>query len=123
MLLFKVHLLMLIFPFLGCEHADSSKASTEDSGLASYYADFFHGRLTASGAVYDSTLLTAAHRDLPFGQKVKVTNPANNKSVTVIINDRGPFVKARIIDLSKSAARRLEMIHEGVVQVDIELLD
>ncbi len=112
-------LFVWVFSLTGC----ASVPTAHDAGLASYYADFFHGKLTASGAPYDSTLLTAAHRDLPFGQKVRVTNLTNNRTVDVIINDRGPFVKQRIIDLSKSAARELEMLQDGVVKVEIALID
>ena len=67
--------------------------------------------------------MTAAHRELPFGQKVLVTNLSNNRTVEVTINDRGPYVQKRIIDLSKSAAKELQMLHEGVVKVEIALID
>ena len=92
-------------------------------GKASYYADKFEGRLTASGAKYKHTKLTAAHKLLPFGTKVKVTNLDNNKTVIVEINDRGPFVSGRIIDLSKSAAKKLDFIHAGITEVSIEVVD
>ena len=115
----KFWLIFWVLPFAGCD----TEPPTHDAGLASYYADFFHGKLTASGAPYDSTLLTAAHRDLPFGQKVRVKNLSNNRTVDVVINDRGPFVKQRIIDLSKSAARELQMLQDGVVKVEIALID
>ena len=92
-------------------------------GKASYYADKFEGRLTASGVKYKHSKLTAAHRLLPFGTKVKVINLANNKSVIVEINDRGPFVSGRIIDLSKSAAEKLDFIHDGIAEVTVEVVD
>jgi rare lipoprotein A len=92
-------------------------------GKASYYADKFEGRLTASGVKYKHSKMTAAHRLLPFGTKVKVTNLSNNKSVEVEINDRGPFVAGRIIDLSKSAAEKLDFIHAGIAEVSIEVID
>ncbi len=92
-------------------------------GKASYYADKFEGRLTASGVKYKHSKLTAAHRQLPFGTKVKVTNLANNKTVIVEVNDRGPFVAGRIIDLSKSAAEKLDFIHAGIVEVSVEVVD
>lgn len=92
-------------------------------GKASYYADKFHGKKTASGEIYDHSKKTAAHLTLAFGTKVRVTNQANKKSVVVIINDRGPFVKGRIIDLSKSAAEKLKFIDEGIVDVKIEVLN
>ncbi len=92
------------------------------TGKASYYADKFHGRPTASGEKYDKRALTAAHRTLDFGTKVKVTNLSNGKSVTVRINDRGPFVEGRIIDLSSAAADKIDMKTAGVVNVKVEIL-
>ncbi len=91
-------------------------------GIASFYADKFVGRTTASGEKYKHNKLTAAHKTLPFGTKVKVTNLSNKKSVVVIINDRGPFVKGRIIDLSKSAAKKLDFINQGITKVKIKVL-
>lgn len=93
-----------------------------DSGFASYYGDGFDGRKTASGAIFDKNKLTAAHRTLPFGTKVLVTNMRNGKSVTVVINDRGPFKGGRIIDLSEGAARQIDMIQSGVVPVEIKII-
>ena len=90
-----------------------------DKGLASWYGNKFHGRKTASGEIYDMHKLTAAHRTLPFGTIVKVTNRKNNKSVVVRITDRGPFVRGRIIDLSYGAAAQIDMINEGLVPVKI----
>ncbi len=92
-------------------------------GKASFYANKFEGRTTASGEKYWHSKLTAAHRTLPFNTRVKVTNLANNQTVVVRINDRGPFVKDRLIDLSKSAARKLDFIKEGVANVKIEVLE
>jgi rare lipoprotein A len=91
-------------------------------GLASYYADSFHGRKTASGEMFDRGALTAAHRTLPFGTRVRVTNQDNRKSVVVRITDRGPFVKGRVIDLSPAAARQIDMIRAGIVPVELEVL-
>lgn len=85
--------------------------------MASYYADKFQGRRTANGEIYRKGRRTGASRDIPFGTKVKVTNLQNGKQVKIRINDRGPFVKGRIIDLSKKAAKRLHMIQDGVVRV------
>ncbi len=82
--------------------------------MASYYADKFDGRKTASGAIFRQNKLTAAHRTLPFGTKVKVKNIHNGKTVKVTINDRGPFVQGRTIDLSKKAARKIGMLQQGV---------
>ena len=91
-------------------------------GQASYYADKYHGRPTASGERFDNGQLTAAHRTLPFGTKVRVTNLVNGRSVVVRVNDRGPFVTGRIIDLSQAAAKRIDMVRAGVVRVRVEPL-
>ena len=88
-------------------------------GKASYYADFFDGRLTSNGEIFSQDSLTCAHRTLPFGTYLKVTNPKNNQEVIVRVNDRGPFIDGRVIDLSRAAAEQLDMIHAGVVRVDI----
>ncbi len=95
---------------------------SQTKGKGSYYADKFEGRKTASGEVYRANKSTAAHKTLPFGTMVKVTNLANNKSVIVRINDRGPFTKGRIIDLSKSAAKKLDGIRAGIIDVKIEVI-
>lgn len=99
-----------------------SLAAPIEKGLASFYDDSFHGRQTASGEKYDRNLLTAAHKTLPFGTKVKIVNPANNKSVEVVINDRGPYIKGRIIEISKKAAQELDIVKLGVAQVEITVL-
>ena len=91
-----------------------------ETGEASWYGQPFHGRTTASGERYDMNQLTAAHKTLPFGTVVTVTHLGNGRSVTVRINDRGPFVKQRIIDLSRAAARKLGMVEAGVARVRVE---
>lgn len=88
-------------------------------GKASYYADFFDGRLTSNGEIFRQDSLTCAHRTLPFGTYLKVTNPKNSQEVIVRVNDRGPFIDGRVIDLSRAAAEQLDMIDAGVVRVDI----
>ncbi len=93
------------------------------TGKASFYADKFEGRTTASGEKYKHNKLTAAHKTLPFGTKIRVTNVANNKSVEVVVNDRGPYVDGRIVDLSKSAAEKLEFINLGLADVKLEVVD
>lgn len=98
-------------------------ASPLGSGVASYYGRRFHGRLTANGERFDMHALTAAHRTLPFGSLVRVTNPRNGRQVTVRINDRGPFVGNRTIDLSRAAARQIGLISRGHGRVELELLD
>jgi peptidoglycan lytic transglycosylase len=97
-------------------------AAAQD-GLASWYGGKFHGRLTSSGEVFNTNELTAAHRTLPFGTVVKVTNLDNGKSVLVKINDRGPFVGGRIIDLSRAAAVQLGMIDSGVAHVSLHIVE
>ena len=92
-----------------------------ETGIASWYGIPYHGRRAANGEIYDMNQLTAAHRTLPFGSIVTVTSLTNNKSVTVRITDRGPFIDGRIIDLSREAARRIDMIGPGVMQVRLEL--
>jgi rare lipoprotein A len=94
-----------------------------ESGVASYYAQSLHGRRTASGERYDNQALTAAHRTLPLGSRVRVTNLDNDRSVVVRINDRGPYVEKRLIDLSYAAARELQFIDRGTTRVSIEVLD
>jgi rare lipoprotein A (peptidoglycan hydrolase) len=89
-------------------------------GLASWYGPGFHGRQTASGEIFDQDGLTAAHRKLPLGTEVKVTNLENGRSILVEINDRGPYVKGRVIDLSRAAARRLGILEEGLGKVRVE---
>jgi rare lipoprotein A len=92
-------------------------------GVASFYSDRFQGATTASGDAFDQQALTAAHPSLPLGSKVLVTRPDTGQEVEVLINDRGPFVKGRIIDLSKRAARELGMIRRGTAPVMVTLLD
>lgn len=94
-----------------------SQAQFVENGLASFYADKFIGKPTASGQLYDANKLTAAHRTIAFGTRVSVTNIQNGKTVEVVINDRGPFVANRIVDVSKAAAQALGMINAGVVKV------
>ena len=89
------------------------------TGLASYYGKKFHGRKTASGERYNMHAMTAAHRRYAFGTRVTVTHVKNGRTVKVRINDRGPFIKGRIIDLSYAAAKKLGMLSEGVARVKI----
>ena len=91
-------------------------------GIASYYAAKFHGRRTASGEKFSSKLMTAAHLTLPFGTQLKVTNLRNMKSVIVRVNDRGPHVLGRIVDLSRAAAELIGMRHTGTAHVELEIL-
>lgn len=109
---------------IGCSTLNA-KSSPGDSneGYAAYYADSLHGNRTASGDRYDKTAMTAAHRTVPFNTVVRVTNLTNRRTVQVRINDRGPFgIRRRIIDLSRAAAERLDMIRDGVVPVRVEIV-
>jgi rare lipoprotein A len=104
---------------------DSSPGSVRrvQEGVASFYGEDFHGRKTANGEIYDMFAMTAAHRALPFHTRVLVTNLDNGKKVEVRINDRGPFIKGRIIDLSFGAARRIGMVGPGTARVRLEVLE
>ena len=102
--------------------SDENFTGESFTGVASYYADKFHGKKTASGEIFDQEDYTAAHRTLPFGTKVLVTNIENNKSVIVRINDRGPFKNNRLIDVSRAAAEELDMIKLGIAEVEIKVL-
>ncbi len=94
----------------------------ETTGYASWYGHPYHGRRTSNGETYDMNTMTAAHRTLPFDTVVKVSNLSNGKAVTVRINDRGPFVKDRIIDLSYLAAKQIDMVGPGTARVNLEIL-
>ena len=106
----------MIFSLLLCAKA----ATAQEVGMASFYHDYFNGKRTASGEVYDSKKLTAAHKTLPIGTLIKVTNLANEKSIVVRVNDRGPYVQGRILDLSRSAAEQLGYIPAGSAKVSYE---
>ncbi len=93
-----------------------------DTMVATYYSRFFHGNKTASGERFDRMDMTCAHKTLPFNTLLKVTNPKNNKSVIVRVNDRGPFKKGRQLDLSYAAAKEIEMIKAGVMKLQVEIL-
>jgi len=107
----------------GSSVATTSEAPPVDAGQASYYADRFAGGRTANGERYDPRELTAAHRTLPFGARVRVTDPANGRSVVVRINDRGPHLAGRVVDLSRAAAEELGLIRRGVGHVELRLVE
>ncbi len=143
-LLFTFPVILLILTILSCSTTGSNRGRGEREewsreslrrdhrqaasletfyGTASYYAEKFHGRKTANGETFDMNSLTAAHPTLPFGTVCRVTNLDNDKSVLVRINDRGPFVKDRIMDLSLGAARVIEGVAGGLMKVKIEVLE
>ncbi|MEI7787533.1 MAG: septal ring lytic transglycosylase RlpA family protein [Chlorobiaceae bacterium] len=121
-------------PFFNSAEAAQQSSTTETAsdktnellliseGKASYYANQFHGKKTANGETFNMHKLTAAHPSLPFGTWVRVTNLNNDKDVIVRINDRGPFIKGRIIDLSNDAAKEIGIMHSGTVRVKLEAL-
>lgn len=120
----SVFAVLLLLLFVNQAVASQAVTTTElQEGVASFYSDRFQGATTASGELFDQQALTAAHPSLPFGTKVLVTRPDTGQEVEVLINDRGPFVKGRIIDLSKRAARALGMIRRGTAPVMITLVD
>lgn len=119
--------LCMICTVAWCQLAEArsalSRRGESQVGTASYYSDRFQGRKTASGERYDRNRLTAVHRFLPFGSIVRVTNLANERSIVVRINDRfGHAPRGRLVDLSRSAARQLGMLHSGLARVRIEVL-
>ena len=113
----SISLLLMLLTACG-----GSKSAFTQSGQGSYYADKFAGRATASGVTYRPGRLTAAHNTLPFGTRIKVTNVRNGRSVKVVVNDRGPHVKGRIVDVSKRAARKLGLLEAGVVPVQLKVV-
>jgi rare lipoprotein A len=100
-----------------------AEAARSQVGLASWYGEFHHGLQTASGEIFDMGELTAAHRTLPLGTRLRVTNLENGRVVRVRVNDRGPYVDGRVLDLSREAARVLGMVERGVVPVRLELVE
>ena len=112
---------LIILGLLLCVSIGTQAA--EEFGIASYYSDAFHGRKTASGELYHKDKLTAAHKTLPFGTLIRVTRLDNKTSVVVKVNDRGPYIKGRIVDISKAAAIKLDLIRDGKARVKIEVIE
>ena len=123
-------LALVVMLLAGCSHRAAhvntplapARLGTTETGVASWYGFPYHGRRAASGEVYDMEQLTAAHRTLPFQTWVEVTNLSNGKQVDVRINDRGPFVKGRIVDLSQAAARDIDMLRAGTTRVRLKVI-
>ncbi|MDR2072254.1 MAG: septal ring lytic transglycosylase RlpA family protein [Spirochaetaceae bacterium] len=113
---------LMIFAQPAIRTGEITRGIFHQEGIASWYGGEFNGRPTASGEIFDDTRLTAAHPILPFGTMLKITNTHNNKSVIVRVNDRGPFVAERILDLSRTAAQELDMIRTGTAPVIVESL-
>lgn len=120
-------LALLVLPGVGAVYSPLAHADDDSgevmSGYASFYSDSFEGQQTANGDIFSNSKMTAAHLSLPFGSRVKVTNLRNGRSAVVTINDRGPYVENRLIDLSREAARRLGMVNHGVQRVRLEVID
>ncbi|WP_409423516.1 septal ring lytic transglycosylase RlpA family protein [Pseudoalteromonas sp. RW-H-Ap-1] len=128
MKLIKLVLLSVLSVILAaCSTAPSNinnqQRDVAEQGKASFYADKYHGRTTANGERFSQQAATAAHLKLPFGTRVNVTNIANNKSVVVRINDRGPYIRGRIIDLSKSMFKKIADPKVGVIDVTVTVID
>ena len=118
-------LLLLLILATGCASVGarpSAMAHGAELGVASYVGSAYHGHATSSGAIYDERRLTAAHRTLPFGTRVKVTNLGNGRSVVVTITDRGPFRRGRIIDVSRRAAVELGFLTQGTARVRVAVV-
>ena len=116
---------LILFLSTGCATTGGTKAAPENRsevGTASYYSHRFHGQATASGKIYDESELTAAHRTLPFGTQVRVTNLENDRSVVVTVTDRGPHNRRRVIDLSRRAAELLGFVEKGKTRVRLQVV-
>ena len=122
-----VFISVLLVILTACSTAPSNinnqQRNAAEQGKASFYADKYHGRTTASGERFSQQAATAAHLKLPFGTRVNVTNIANNKSVVVRINDRGPYIRGRIIDLSKAMFKKIADPKVGVIDVSVTVID
>ena len=127
----RYHLLLLFFiiSVASCGHSSSRRKKNypipvhyTEKGIASWYGKDFHGRKTANGEIYDMYKYTAAHKFLPLGSHVKVTNLKNQRSVVVRINDRGPFIKGRILDLSYMGARALDIVEDGIAPIKLKVV-
>jgi len=123
----SILLILLSMSFIACSSVPAKKTVKSQgftqTGKASFYAMKFQNKKTASGETFKQSNNTAAHKKLPFGTRVKVTNTKNGRSVVVKINDRGPFAKGRIIDLSKSAFQKIGNTKSGVINVKIEVIN
>ncbi|GAB7088891.1 septal ring lytic transglycosylase RlpA family protein [Marinifilum fragile] len=117
----KIICISLLLNFIFSSVNSQDKLDYSEEGKASFYSDYFEGRKTSSGEIFCQRKYTAAHKSLPFGTLVKVVNMENKRSVIVLINDRGPFVKGRVIDLSKEAAKQLGGLIEGIYRVRISI--
>jgi rare lipoprotein A len=114
---------ILMFSFVSSVVAQAPSVGLKETGLAAVYTSALNHHVTASGQIYDASKLTAAHKTLPYGTKIRVTNPKNNKSVVVRVNDRGPVQSGRILDLSPAAAAHLGIGRRTMHEVNLEVLE
>jgi rare lipoprotein A len=125
-MIFRAFTLFILFLGIGCaalqRPAEEYRVGYRQKGIASWYGEPFHGRPTASGEIFDMYAMTAAHRLLPLGTHVKVKNLDNGRTITLKVNDRGPFVRGRILDVSYEAARALSMIQSGTAPVELQVV-
>jgi rare lipoprotein A len=105
------------------DREDEARGAEEETGIASFYAHRFHGRRTASGVRYDMHAMTCAHPNAPFGTRLRVTDVETGRSVVVVVNDRGPFARGRVVDLSLAAAKRLGIVKRGLARVKVERVE
>lgn len=122
LLIFHFFLFLLVSCAGSQDLDDRVVAAIGERGKASYYADKYQNRKTASGEYLDNSAMTAAHKTLPFGTRVRVTNLNNGKTVEVVINDRGPFVRGRVVDLTRAAFARIEDLRIGLVDVEVVVI-
>lgn len=115
--------LLSLFLLPGISEAKATQETHQLTGISSYYGGFHHGHKTASGEVFNMHALTAAHRTLPLGSHIQVTNLSNGKRITLKVTDRGPYKTGRILDVSQGAAKALGMLKSGTAKVHIQLLD
>lgn len=116
---------LLLLLLVGCagNRFDKPRIGTSQRGIASWYGEPFHGRATASGEIYDMHGLTAAHRELPLGTVVHVRNLDNGRTVTVRVNDRGPFIRGRVLDLSYGAAQKIGLVGPGTAKIELRVTE
>ena len=115
--------LLSLFLLPGISEAKATQETHQLTGISSYYGGFHHGHKTASGEVFNMHALTAAHRTLPLGSRIQVTNLSNGKRITLKVTDRGPYKKGRILDVSQGAAKALGMLKSGTAKVRIHVID
>jgi rare lipoprotein A len=124
--LYKMHASRIVLPVIlltvSCLFGQSASVGQKETGLAAVYTSRLNGHATSSGQIFNQNKLTAAHKTLPFGTKIKVTNQKNHRSVVLVVNDRGPAQKERILDISSAAARQLGIPQNSMQPVELEVV-